>query len=117
MDDIVGAFNALDIYIFPSREENQGMTNVESAAVGVPMLLRDLPAYKGYFTDESDCLMAHNENEFAPKLSRLVDDRQERDLLAARAKERVVKEQSLEACGRKMRELYEHLLSSKKSSK
>jgi 1,2-diacylglycerol-3-alpha-glucose alpha-1,2-glucosyltransferase len=108
--DIVAAFNALDIYIFPSYEENQGMTNVESAAVGVPMLLRNLPAYKGYFTDESDCLMAHNENEFVPKLTRLLENKQERDLLAARAKERVVKEQSLEACGQKMRALYERLL-------
>jgi 1,2-diacylglycerol-3-alpha-glucose alpha-1,2-glucosyltransferase len=112
--DIVAAFNALDIYVFPSYEENQGMTNVESAAVGVPMLLRDLPAYKGYFTDESDCLMAHNENEFAPKLARLLNNKQERDLLAARAKERVVKEQSLEACGQKMRGLYQRLLDNRK---
>ena len=108
--DIIAAFNALDIYIFPSREENQGMTNVESTAIGVPMLLRDLPAYKGYFTDESDCLMAHNENEFSPKLARLLNNQQERDLLAARAKERVVHEQSLEACAEKMRSLYEQLL-------
>jgi spore maturation protein CgeB len=78
------------------------------------MLLRDLPAYRGYFTDESDCLMAHNENEFAPKLARLLANRQERDLLAARAKERVINEQSLEACGKKMRELYEKLLRGKK---
>jgi glycosyltransferase involved in cell wall biosynthesis len=113
--DVVAAFNALDIYIFPSREENQGMTNVESAAVGVPMLLRNLPAYRGYFTDESDCLMAHNENEFAPKLARLLNDKQERDTLAARAKERVVKEQSLEACGQKMRELYQRLLDRRKT--
>ena len=108
--DIVAAFNALDIYIFPSCEENQGMTNVESAAVGVPMLLRDLPAYRGYFTDESDCLMAHNENEFARKLARLMNNKQERDAFAARAKERVMKEQSLEACGQKMRGIYERLL-------
>jgi spore maturation protein CgeB len=54
--------------------------------------------------------MAHNENEFAPKLARLLGNKQERDLLAARAKERVVKEHSIEACGEKMRELYERLL-------
>lgn len=108
--DVVAAFNTLDIYIFPSREENQGMTNVEAASIGIPMLLRDLPAYRGYFTDEKDCLMAHNENEFAPKLARLLNNKEERDLLAVRAKERVVKEQSLEACGRKMRELYIKLL-------
>ena len=114
--DVVAAFNALDIYIFPSYEENQGMTNVEAAAVGVPMLFRDLPAYKGYFTDESDCLMAHSENEFAPKLARLLENQQERDLLAARAKERVVREQSLEACGEKMRGLYERLLKNRRAA-
>jgi len=108
--DIVAAFNALDVYIFPSYEENQGMTNVEAASVGVPMLLRNLRAYRGYFTNESDCLMAQNENEFVPKLARLLENKPERDLLAARAKERVVKEQSLEACGEKMRTLYERLL-------
>ncbi len=113
--DIVAAFNALDIYVFPSYEENQGITNVEAAAVGVPMLLRNLPAYQGYFTDESDCLMAQNENEFIPKLARLLGNKQERDLLAARAKERVVKEQSLEACGEKMRTLYGRLLKKQKA--
>jgi glycosyltransferase involved in cell wall biosynthesis len=111
--DIIGAFNALDIYVFPSREENQGMTNVEAAAIGVPMLLRDLPAYRGYFTDERDCLMAHTENEFAPKLARLIENKEEREALAARAKERVFKEQSLEACGEKMRGLYEQLMAEK----
>ncbi len=112
--DIVAAFNALDIYIFPSREENQGMTNVEAAAVGVPMLLRDLPAYRGYFTDESDSLMAKAEEEFAPKLARLLNNKEEREALAARAKERVIREQSLEACGERMRGLYEMLRSPKK---
>lgn len=114
--DIVAAFNALDIYIFPSREENQGMANLEAASVGIPILLRNLPAYRGYFTDGVDCLMAQNENEFAPKLARLFGNKQERDLLAARAKERVVKEQSLEACGEKMRALYERLLKNSKNS-
>jgi 1,2-diacylglycerol-3-alpha-glucose alpha-1,2-glucosyltransferase len=112
--DIVAAFNALDIYVFPSYEENQGMTNVEAAAIGVPMLLRNLPAYRGYFTNENDCLMAQNENEFAPKLARLLENKEERDLLAARAKERVMNEQSLEACGQRMRGLYEQLLNNRK---
>ncbi len=108
--DIVAAFNALDVYVFPSWEENQGMTNTEAAAVGVPMLLRDLPAYRGYFTDEKDCLMAHDESEFAPKLARLLKNRQERELFAVRAKERVMREQSLEAIGKQMKMLYEKLL-------
>jgi len=108
--DIVAAFNALDIYIFLSSEENQCMTNLEAAAVGLPIMLRELPAYRDYFTDEKECLMAHNEKECETKLARLMNDKDERDVLAARAKERVVKEQSLEACGAKMRGIYEGLL-------
>ena len=110
VDDIVAAFNALDIYIFLSREENQCMTNLEAASVGLPIMLRELPAYRDYFTDRRECLMAHNEQECRDKLEELINNKEERDALAARAKERIIGEQSLEACGQKMRGIYERLL-------
>jgi glycosyltransferase involved in cell wall biosynthesis len=115
--DIVAAFNALDIYIFLSREENQCMTNLEAGAIGLPMMLWELPAYRDYFTDGKECLMAHNIEECHIKLQRLIEDKQERSTLAIRAKERMVQEQSLEACGEKMRIYYQKMLAANTSDR
>ena len=50
VEDIIAAYNAIDVFIFPSYEENQGMAILEAAAVGLPLLVRDLPVYRDWFS-------------------------------------------------------------------
>jgi 1,2-diacylglycerol-3-alpha-glucose alpha-1,2-glucosyltransferase len=72
--DILGAFNALDAFIFPSYEENQGIVILEAAAVGLPIIVRDIPVYEGWLTHEENCLKAKNNDEFAHCIQRLIAD-------------------------------------------
>lgn len=60
VQDILEAFNALDVFIFPSYEENQGMVILEAAAIGLPILVRDIPVYEGWLRDGENCLKAKN---------------------------------------------------------
>lgn len=79
--DILTALNSLDVFIFPSYEENQGMAILEAAAVGLPILVRDLPAYEGWLIDGENCLKAKTDEDFLRLLRRLLDDQDLRQRL------------------------------------
>lgn len=74
VQDINAAFNALDIFIFLSTEENQGMVILEAAAVGLPIIVRDLPAYRGWLVHNENCLIAQNDEEVKKYLDLLLTD-------------------------------------------
>ena len=74
VDDINAAFNALDIFLFLSYEENQGMVILEAAAVGLPMLIRRIPTYQGWLVHNQNCLLAENDDELEKYLRQLLPD-------------------------------------------
>lgn len=86
VDDILAAFNALDIFVFPSHEENQGMVILEAAAIGLPILIRDIPVYNGWMIHNENCLKAKNEEEFITYLDMLIQDEALRKRLGEKAK-------------------------------
>lgn len=71
VNDILAAYNSLDVFIFPSYEENQGMAILEAAAVGLPILVRDLPVYQGWLVHDQNCLKASSDDDFLANLRRL----------------------------------------------
>ena len=72
--DICAAFNSLDIFVFLSSGENQGMVLLEAAAVGLPILVNDLPAYQGWLVHNTNCLIAKNDQEVNEYLNMLAND-------------------------------------------
>jgi 1,2-diacylglycerol-3-alpha-glucose alpha-1,2-glucosyltransferase len=107
-DDILAALNGLDIFVFPSREENQGMSLLEAAAVGLPILARNLPAYEGWLVDGKNCLIAATEDEFEVHLRALLEDEGLRQRLSAAARQ-LAQEESLDVQAQKMKRVYEAL--------
>jgi len=85
-DDAAAAFNSLDIFLFPSHEENQGMAILEAAAIGLPILVRDIGAYEGWLIHDENCLKAKNEEEFARYLDMLIKDGELRKRLGENAR-------------------------------
>ena len=79
--DAVAALNAFDIFIFPSYEENQGMAILEAAAVGLPIIVRDLPVYRDWLFDAENCLKATDTASFEKAIKRILDDTTLRDRL------------------------------------
>ncbi|OGC88605.1 hypothetical protein A2419_02985 [Candidatus Adlerbacteria bacterium RIFOXYC1_FULL_48_26] len=110
VDDILAAINSIDIFVFPSREENQGIAILEAAAVGLPILVRNLPAYEGWLVHEQNCLIAKSEEEFAIHLKRLFEDAELRERLSKAALV-LAQEQSLESQTQVMKKIYEGLVS------
>ncbi|MBI5071538.1 glycosyltransferase family 4 protein [Candidatus Falkowbacteria bacterium] len=107
--DILEIYRNGDIFVFPSYEENQGMVILEAASAGLPILVRDLPAYRGWLFDGENCLIAKSDEEFARKLEQLMEDVGLRERLGAAA-EKMAESHDLKNIGKKLREIYQNLL-------
>jgi 1,2-diacylglycerol-3-alpha-glucose alpha-1,2-glucosyltransferase len=109
VDDINAAFNALDIFIFLSSEENQGMVMLEAAAVGLPILVKELPAYQGWLIHNGNCLIAKNNEEVEKYLTLLINDPALRERLIEGAKKLAEKENII-AANENLLKTYKNLL-------
>ncbi|MFB6183860.1 MAG: glycosyltransferase family 4 protein [Haloarculaceae archaeon] len=87
IDDIRGAYGAGDVYLFPTKNENQGIAVLEAMACGKAVVLRDIPVFEQFYTDGEDCLKCETFGEFADALDRLADDPDLRERLGANARE------------------------------
>lgn len=108
IEDIRGGFAAGDVFLFPTKEENQGIAVLEAMACGKGVVVSDLPVFREYLTDGEDCLMCGSYDEYVDALERM-RDREERHWFgdnAARAAER----HSLERVGGDLRGVYEDLV-------
>jgi len=109
IDDKRGAFGAGDVFCFPTHVENQGLVVLEAMACGKPVVLRDIPVFREYFTDGEDCLLCADHDEFVAALDRLDADPDLRERLGASARETAA-DHSLDRVGTELIGHYERLL-------
>lgn len=109
VEDINAAFNAIDIFIFLSSEENQGMVLLEAAAVGLPILVRGLPAYKGWLVHNENCLIANSKQEIEKYLDLLIKDLALREHLR-RGAEELAKKEDINTLNKNLLATYQKLL-------
>ena len=97
------AYCGADVFAFMSHEETEGIVVLEALACGVPTVVRDIPVYGGWLEDGKTVYKASNLDEFQRNVMGILD-RTLPDLTdAGRA---VAEERSLEAVGRRLREIY-----------
>ncbi|WP_336358216.1 glycosyltransferase family 4 protein [Haloarcula sp. CGMCC 1.6347] len=108
IEDIRGAFGAGDVYLFPTKAENQGIAVLEAMACGKAVVLSDIPVFREYYEDGHDCLICADEAEFREALERLAENPDLRERLGENAKE-TAREHSLDRVGRRLVETYEEL--------
>lgn len=110
VNDVNSALNAIDVFLFPSYAENEGMAILEAGAVGLPMLVRDLPAYEGWLIHNENCLKAKNDTEFIEYLNLLLTDETLRLRLGEKAFE-MAQKADIEILTEKLKKIYIDLLS------
>jgi glycosyltransferase involved in cell wall biosynthesis len=106
VDDKRGAFAAGDVYLFPTKNENQGIAVLEAMACGKACVLRDIPVFEEFYTDGHDCLKCDGYEEFRTALGWLDDDPDLRERLGENARETAEKH-SLDRVGARLVEAYE----------
>jgi glycosyltransferase involved in cell wall biosynthesis len=115
MDDKRMAFGAGDVYLFPTKDENQGIAALEAMATGKAVVLRDIPVFEEFFTHGEDCLKCETEAEFVEALDRLAENPELRDRLGANARETAA-DHSLNRVGDRLVEAYGTLLGGRDSA-
>ncbi|MBU1102063.1 glycosyltransferase family 4 protein [Patescibacteria group bacterium] len=109
VNDICAAFNAIDIFIFPSYEENQGMVILEAAAIGLPIIVRDIPTYQGWLRDGENCLKAKIPEEFKNCVERLASDQILKEKLTTNGKI-LAQQNSIDFLNKRLLAIYQNLL-------
>ncbi|EMA41559.1 glycosyltransferase family 4 protein [Halococcus hamelinensis] len=105
VEDKRGAFGAGDVYLFPTKNENQGIAVLEAMACGKAVVLRDIPVFEEFFTHGEDCLKCESRAEFQAALDRLAEDPDLRERLGEGARETAA-DHSLERVGRELSRVY-----------
>ena len=108
VDDIRGAYGAGDVYLFPTKAENQGIAVLEAMACGKAVVLSDIPVFREYYEDGHDCLICSDRTEFRAALDRLAADPDLRERLGENARA-TARAHSLDRVGRRLVEIYDRL--------
>lgn len=112
VEDIGAAFSSGDVFFFPSKEENEGIVLLEAAAMGLPIVTRDLPAYRGWMVDGENCLKGQTKEDFVRMIRRVMEDEETREKLAGKAI-KTAEEHQLKNIGRQYQEVYDEFLGEK----
>ena len=66
------AYCGCDLFFHPSHAESLGLVILEAAAVGLPLVVRRIPVYRGWLKDGTNCLMGESPQEFAEAISAIL---------------------------------------------
>ncbi len=103
------AYAGADLFLFTSLEETQGMVVLEAAAMGLPMVIRDIPVFRDWLLHGEHCLKGYTAAELAAHIRTIAAN----PALRARMSERLVqlaRSHRLDRLGDQYRDLYGALL-------
>ncbi len=106
--DPAGAYDACDLFFFPTFGETQSLVLLEAAALGKPLVVRDIPAFSS-LKHGIHCLKGNSVEEFAEAIRAVAGDRALRERLAEGALQ-FAREHDLSAVGKRLTSLYERIL-------
>ena len=109
VEDIRGAFGAGDVYLFPTKAENQGIAVLEAMACRKAVVLRDIPVFEEFYTHGEDCLKCETRAEFRDALERLAADPDLRERLGENAR-RTAERHGLDRVGDELSAVYHDLV-------
>lgn len=106
-NDLKEAYGSCDLFLFPSKEETEGIVILEALAMKIPILLRDIPVYSDWLQNGKDVYKAENLDEFQIKIRKILEHAVD-DLTEAGYQ--VVKERSIEKVGEQLERIYKRCL-------
>lgn len=117
--DLIDAYHAMDLFIFCSYSETQGLVLLESLAAGTPVAALDAPVVREMIKDckNGRLVSIEDENEFASAMhwfTRLNENQWRQMKIAARA---TADEFSIERCAGRLMDIYQDLKSKNVISK
>lgn len=104
---IKGAMNGGDLYLFPTKEETEGIPIIEACACHTNAIIRDIPIFDDWLVDGKNVYKAKDIDEFEKKIKLFFDGK-----LPSLTKEayKVAEGRSIEKIGTKLKGIYEGVL-------
>jgi 1,2-diacylglycerol-3-alpha-glucose alpha-1,2-glucosyltransferase len=101
-------WNAADVFLYVSREENQGIALLESMAYGNVPIVRDHPVFN-WLSSEKDCLKGKTVEDFSKQIQRLASDKRLMKNLQSNG-ELVLKDHDINKSVKKLADLYTEIM-------
>ena len=101
--ELKNAYRGADAFAFFSYEETEGIVVLEALACEVPVILRDIPVYKGWIEDQVQAYKVHNLEEYKHNLMHTFKGDQEE--LKKNARE-LAEQRSIRSAGERLKVVY-----------
>ena len=106
-EELKKAYAACDLFLFPSKEETEGIVILEAMAMKIPILLRDIPVYEDWIRTNEDAYKAKDLREFQELTTKILENQV--PSLIDNAYE-VAKNRDLKNVSRKLKEIYQYAI-------
>ncbi|MCR4684537.1 MAG: glycosyltransferase family 4 protein [Lachnospiraceae bacterium] len=102
-EELRRAYLSCDLFLFLTHEETEGIVVLEAMACRIPVIVRDIPVYEGWLTDQENVLKFRDESQLEGMLSTALTTDQSAMTKKARS---TAEERSLTVVGKKLTEIY-----------
>jgi 1,2-diacylglycerol-3-alpha-glucose alpha-1,2-glucosyltransferase len=109
LDLLLSSYSAANVFFLPTRAESYGNVILEAASVGLPIVLRDIPAFEGWLSDGKDCIKGRNAEDFAKAIESIWKDDALRSTLRT-GSEKLAQAHDIVNTAKKLYEVYSALM-------
>ena len=109
MEQLLGSYSAADAFFLPTRAESYGNVVLEAAACGLPMILRNIPAFDDWLMDKKDCLKCNSVADFVHAVETVRSDADANSILRS-GSEKLAEHHDIVNTARKLFQVYSDLL-------
>lgn len=106
-DELRDAYAGCDIYIFPTKEETEGIVLLEALALKTKTIVSDIPIYDSWLQDGINVYKAKNIDEFEEKIKGIINKTLP-DITEEGYK--IAKKRDIKSIGRELKKVYEYVL-------
>jgi 1,2-diacylglycerol 3-alpha-glucosyltransferase len=111
-EELYNAYKAMNLFVFTSKSETQGLVLAEAMAAGLPVVALDASGTREVVKDKQNGRLVSRESEeqFSQAVSEVVQRIEQEDESLAKEVNKTAEQFSMQTSGRKMEQLYENLL-------
>jgi len=106
---LLSSYSAANVFFLPTRAESYGNVILEAASMGLPILVRDIPAFDGWLSDGKDCIKGRNAEDFVKAIESIWRDDALSSTLRA-GSERLAQTHDIVNTAKKLFEVYTALM-------
>lgn len=105
-DELKDAYSGSDLFLFLTHEETEGIVLLEALSMKIPVLIRDIPIYQGWFKDGENLYTGKDLQQFEEKIQGILNHTL--PSLVESGYE-VVKENDIKAVGKQLISVYNNI--------